>query len=414
MSELDPALPHLPYFERLARLEESSPEFRALSAGLVTLRLFDAWVTEGVHVTAPEAWGLRAVREAIAAAEPRSATRALLMSAVDSMEPANPPAKLALVLPRLMAYARALQFDGEWDLATDVYRTILAHAEPSEHADTVIVADLQLAASLRTMARWDEARDAYREAGEIALRTGDMLNVLKSRIGEANVHTDRGNLPEAERILDQTIGAAEELGMPELRSLALHDRATTAHRRGDFDSAAAMQYMALQDAREGTARDRVLADLAASFFELGLLTAARDANLVLAATAIEQFTRWQATINLMELAGVDRFEPVFEQYRRELASAALPPILSAWYFYYLGQGHRIFGHTAQARAALERSLDIAERNHLNQDVFKAQQALDDLARDVPITVPTPTAATPKVAEAAAGVRRMRELAGIQA
>jgi len=414
MSGQEPALSHIPFFERLGRLDERSAEFRELAAGLVTLRLFDAWMHEGAHVTAPDAWGLRAVRESIAAAEVRSPVRALLASAVDAMEPSEPLIRLAVVLPRFMAYARTLQFDGRWDLAIDVYRTILAHAEPTGHADHVIAANLQLAAGLRTLARWDEARDAYREAGEIALMSGDMANVLKSRIGEANVHTERGNLPEAERILDRAIVDAESMGMLEVRSLALHDRAHAASRRGDHDSAVAMQYMALHDAPEGTARDRVLADLAASFFEIGLRPAARDANLVLAATAQEQFTRWQATINLMELAAVDHFEPLFEQYRRELVGAPLPPVLLAWYGYYVGQGYRIFAHTRKAQGAFEQALAHAQQNELNQVVFKTEQALQELRDEVPVAVTPEPASSPRVAAAAAGIRRLREAAGIAA
>ena len=159
----------------------------------------------------------------------------------------------------------------------------------------------------------------------------------------------------------------------------------------------------------------MLADLAASFFEIGLRTAARDANLVLAATALEQYTRWQATINLMELAGADRFEPLFEQYRRELASAALPPILSAWYFFYVGQGHRMFAHTEQARAALERSLEIAQRNNLNQVALPGRAGAGRAeGRTSRRRSPPAPETSPAVAEAAAGVRRLRELAGIEA
>jgi len=227
------------------------------------------------------------------------------------------------------------------------------------------------------------------------------------------VLTERGNLPEAESILDQTILDAEQLGMTELRALALQDRAHTAHRRGDYDAAIAMQYLALQDVRTDNSRDRVLADLAASFFEIGLHTAARDANLVLAATAQEQFTRWQATINLMELAGADHFEPVFEQYRRELSTAALPPALSAWYFFYSGQGFRIFDRPEQARVAFERALEIAQQHQLNQVTFHAEQALGDLRDHIAIEGAAAAATTPMVEEAAAGVRKMRELAGIK-
>jgi tetratricopeptide (TPR) repeat protein len=413
MNAPGPVLSHLPFFERLSAESDGSASFRAISAGLVTLRLFDAWVLEGSHVAAADAWGMRAVREAVFAMDEGTTSRALLASVLDSMDPGGASARIALVTPRLMAYARALQLDGEWSLATDVYRTVLAQADPLKDADSVINANLQLAACSRTLARWDEAWEAYGDAGEVAALTGDIMSLLKSRIGEANVLTDRGNLPEAEKILDQTIADAEQMGLKELRAIALQDRAHAAHRRGDYDASVAMQYLALQDVRTDSARDRVLADLAASFFEIGLRTAARDANLVLAATAQEQYTRWQATINLMELASTERFEPVFEQYRRELSTAALPPVLQAWYFFYVGQGYRMFDHVDQARVALEGAIDFAHRHGLNQVVFHAERALGDLKDGVSLVVPAQRANSPMVEQAAEGVRRMRELAGIR-
>jgi hypothetical protein len=115
----------------------------------------------------------------------------------------------------------------------------------------------------------------------------------------------------------------------------------------------------------------------------------------------------------MELAATERYEPVFEQYRRELAAAALPPVLSAWYFFYVGQGYRMFDHPEQARTSLERAIEIAEAHQLNQVVFHAEQALGDLKDGVPLSVPAQAAPSPIVEDAAEGVRRMRELAGIR-
>jgi len=413
MGEAQPTLTHLTFFERAGALEEGSVQFLEVSAGLVTLRLFDAWVLEGAHVNASDAWGARAVREAIDHIDAGSSARALLTSILDAMDARASHAKIALVTPRLLAYARLLQMGAEWALAADVYRTVLAHAHPLHDSDSVINANLLLGASLRTLAQFDEAWTAYENAAEVAALTGDVMNMLKARIGQANVYFNRGNVPEAERILDETISDAEQLGMRELRSIALHDRSQMAHSRGDYDAAVAMQYVALQDARPGTARDRVLADLAACFFEIGLRSAARDANLVLASTAQEQYIRWQADINLMELAASDGYEPVFEQYRRNLASAALPPMLAGWYQFYVGQGYRAFGHLDLARVALEHALAVAERHSLNQVYFHAEQALGDLKDGVGLVITPTREASALVADAADGVRRMRELAGIQ-
>ncbi|HEU4643285.1 MAG TPA: hypothetical protein VFS44_12595, partial [Gemmatimonadaceae bacterium] len=106
MGSSDAVLPHYAFFEALAGMSESDAEWRSASAGLVTLRLFDAWVAEGSRVVAADAWSLRAVRETIGAVDARSSHRALLTSVVDSMMLAG-SVRVAVVAPRLMAYARA-------------------------------------------------------------------------------------------------------------------------------------------------------------------------------------------------------------------------------------------------------------------------------------------------------------------
>src|SRR5918911_3033212 len=241
MGRCNRAFPHLPYFEALTHIEESSAEWRATSAGLVTLRLFDAWVRDGTHVVAADAWGLRAVREVIAAIELGNSARALLTSVVDAMA-AAPTVRVSVVAPRLMAYARGLQFDGHWTLAADVYRTVIAHSQPVEDADIVVAANMQLGACLRVLAEWSEATTAYTTAGQIAALTGDVMNVLRARLAEANLAMDRGNLPQAEAILDETIRGAAEAGQAHIRAMALQDRGVVARRRGDYESAVRMEY----------------------------------------------------------------------------------------------------------------------------------------------------------------------------
>src|SRR3712207_3703847 len=57
--EHDRTLRHLAFFEELSALDEGDAEWRAMSAGLVVLRLVDAWMEEGAHVVTGDAWGLR-------------------------------------------------------------------------------------------------------------------------------------------------------------------------------------------------------------------------------------------------------------------------------------------------------------------------------------------------------------------
>jgi tetratricopeptide (TPR) repeat protein len=379
---------------------------------LVALRLFDAWVEDGPSVVAADAWSVRAVREAIALVDRRNTHRALLTSIVDAMT-AVPLVRIAMVAPRLMAYARSLQLDGRWRLAADVYRTVIAHAHPVEDADVVITANMQLGACLRMLAEWGEAAVAYATAGQIAALSGDIVSVLRSRVSEANIAIDRGNLPQAEAILDETIARARATRHTETTSLALHARAHVAHQRGEYDLAVRLAYEALEGTREPTARDRLLAGIATSFSELGLRDAARDAYLILAATARDQYVRWTATINLMELAALDHVEPLFEQYRRELADGRMPPALAAYYYYYVGQGYRVFHHSELARPALERALEIAAAHEINQVLFEAESSLAELKAGSHPAAPSPAQEPSSEAiEVASAIHDMRQMAGV--
>ncbi|HEY9516500.1 MAG TPA: hypothetical protein VIQ74_12540, partial [Gemmatimonadaceae bacterium] len=276
----------------------------------------------------------------------------------------------------------------------------------------VISAHMQLGACLRILARWEEAVQAYAYAGLVAEGVGDVMNVLRSRIAEANLATDRGNLPLAEEILDETIELAGDPELINVRSIALHDRSIVAYHRGQYNTAIGIAYSALGGMSDQAARDRVLVDIGAMFWEIGLYSAARDANLVLAATAQEQYTRWVATINLLEMAGVDHIEPAFEQYRRELDHAELPATLSAQYHYHLALGYQMFNRPDDARTEFERAIAIASANHFNQVAISAEQGLEALRAGLEPAVRKSAAPSAAVAKVASAIHKMRTLAGV--
>ncbi len=408
-------LPHFVFFETLAQEEsEDTPEWRAISAGLLTLRCFDAWATDSdARATHGDSWGVRLVRRRVEEIPAGTPVRALLLSILEAMS-SKTCAGPAAVAPRLMAYARGLQFDAKWALAADVYGTVISHADTETDPDLVISAHMQLGACLRVLARWEEAVRSYTIAGLVAEGIGDLMGVLKARVAEANVAMARGNLPKAEDILDATIASAGSSNeLVEVRAIALQDRGIVARQRGDFDCAINYTYAALQSFEDQVAKDRALADLAAIFYDIGLLSAARDANLMLAATAQERYTRWVAVINLLEIAAFDGREPVFEQYRRELGEAELPPILSAYYNLYVGQGYRMLGNPDQARTALERAMEVATRHDVNEVIIKAEQSLQELAMGDAIQARIANEAPSEdVARVATAVREMRTLAGV--
>ena len=404
-------LRHLPFFIELSRLRESDDAWHTTTAGLVVLRLVDAWIEEGPSAVAADAWGPRAVRTAIDEIRARTPVRSILSGVVDAMT-GSKTVDIGKVAPRLMAYARSLDFEGKWQLAIDVYQTVVAHVHPVHEPDLAIDANMRLGYCGRMVGDWDLAATGYGQAGQIAEREGDLMGVLRSQIGVAKLSLSRGNMPRAESMLDETIERADANGFTELRAIALHDRATVAHARGDYHRAIRFAYEALDGITMPSARDRVLADVATFFLALGVRSAARDAYLILAATAQEQYSRWSSTLNLMEIAALDKCEPAFEQYRRELSEAPLPPRLEAQYHLQAGIGHDIFGNADSARESVEQAMEVASKHQLHQIAFQAAECLKQVMKGIR-RVPQPTSfESADLAPVAEALREMRVAAGV--
>jgi tetratricopeptide (TPR) repeat protein len=264
-------------------------------------------------------------------------------------------------------------------LAEDVYRTVVAHSHPARERALAVDASLRAAYCARMRGGLDEAAAAYDAAARLAADDGDLVRQLRVRVGRARLAAERGNLPEAERMLDATIRRARADGLDAVCAVALHDRAIVARRRGRIAQAVRFAYDALDKTTVPSDRDRVLSDIATMFVTLGVRSVARDAFLVIAATAQEQAVRWTATINLMEIASVDGQEGAFEMYRRELDAAPLPPWQRAELLLHAGEGHARFGRTDEAGDSLRRAAALAEEYGFNRTLFAAEASLARLA-----------------------------------
>jgi len=371
-------LRHLAFFEELARLDESDPSWRSVSAGLVTMRLADSWLAGDVRGGA-DAWAISAVRTAIDEVPNTTPIRRILRAVVDSIA-ASPIAEAHALSPRLMAYGQALEYDAKWSLAADVYQTIIAHSSPVDDADLVVAAFLQLAFCQRTVGDLDSAAAAYEQASRVALAAGDMIGVLRGRLGDAKLAMARGNLPRAELILEETIERAKSSGLDDVHARALTDRAFVAGSRNQHERAIRYSYDALELSKSQRDRDRILANIATGFRYLGLLDVARDAYIVLAATAQEQYIRWMSELNLMELAAAQGVELEFDKYRRDLEAADFTPQLRVTYLLHVGRGYNALGDASVAIPYLERAIELASKHQLNQLMFEAEEALADAKR----------------------------------
>jgi hypothetical protein len=402
-------LPHLPYFEVLASADEGLPVWAPTIAGLAVLSFVDSARADASVVDAD--WtGMKAASDAVAALREGSPLRRPMLAILERLRDGG--SDWTGINRALFNYGRALDIEGHWSLAADVFATVADIARDHRDAAMAIEATTALGGAARRSGDWDRSAHSYAAAAHLADAIGDRASGLTVQVGTANTHIARGNLPAARMILDDVIAAAGKWGLDGVEAIALHGRASVAHLQGQFADTIDYAYKALEKTTNATARDSIMADLAAAFAEIGLRTAARDAHMVIALTSAQQWVRWQATINLMELAALDGEEPAFDSYANELRYAALDPRLRSYFLLYFGQGALAFGRIEEGRTALADAQEFSLRHKINQVAHEASAALasiDSGAVRRP-SAPAQTSFTHNVEAVAAAITRLRESA----
>jgi len=366
---------HQAYFEFLAGSDQNAPAWHPVLAGLAVLRLIDSRLGEESRGATDWA-SLESTKSAVTVLNEGDPVRGILLRLIEAVGGEE-------ILPEsigreLLAYGRALNFEGRWALACDVFATADKLTGAPHHPHISIESNIALGAASRRMSDWDTSAQAYARAAHLAGALGDKAAELHVDVGRATTHMVRGNLPAADSILDGVIEQARNGGMNDVLGRALHSRLSVAHSRGDYAEAIRVGGEALEVMTDLTQRDGLLSDIAAAFGGLGLHDAARDGYLIVAATAQSQWVRWQATLNLMELAAIDDREADFEAYAREMASAPLDPKLRASYYLYLGAGQEKFGSDAEAEASFAEALAVAQKHQLHQLAHEATVAISTL------------------------------------
>jgi tetratricopeptide (TPR) repeat protein len=367
---------HQVYFDTLGSMKEDSASWRSVFAGLSVLRLVDSYADGGSSVD-PASWApLHSVRTAIEGVSEGDPIRGVLTTVVEEVT------KRAViddtVCASLLAYGRPLEYEASWSLATDVFSTVAKLARPEKNAKLAVEANVAVGGAARRNGDWETSARAYSQAAFIADTLGDREGVLTVQVGIANTYLAKGNLPHAQTILDDVIVQARDQDMTKVYARAMHSRATLAGRRGDYAEGLKLAYEALEHTTTPAERDQVLGDIGGLFSTLGLHDAARDAQLILAATAQTKLVRWSALLNLMELSGLEGNQEIFDSYARELAREPLNAWVRSHYLLFLGEGFARFSRYDAAEEALHEASTFAEANQIHEIAFKAQSALVNL------------------------------------
>jgi tetratricopeptide (TPR) repeat protein len=412
-------LPHRAYIEALAEASEGSPAWHAIVAGYAALQLFECWLGGGLGAAPPSMLEVQRIWRYVEAVPETCVERRCLTQLVDSIEitlvasPRPIAERRAAVGRAVECYARLLRYEAQWGLAGDVYGALIDFGRSTNDTARLLDSMLMRGYSLRMAGRLDEASAAYAALRRAAEDANDERYRLESHLSDAKIAVERGNYGVARDLLDRTLADARAAKCWVVVAKCLTDLANVAAIQGDLELSLRCSHEALALHDDPIGRERILANIALTFAKMGLREAARDAGLLVLATAQDRTTRLNVTTNLMELAYLDRRELVFEQYRRELAREVMMPNVEATFLQVSAEGLRVFGRIPEAKRAAERMLDVASRHALHEYVIRADSLLEAIEQPPPAR---PPAALPSqyVADVARTIAEMRVAAGLPA
>lgn len=362
------------FFEALDRLEPSSPDWQALSVGLVVMRAV-AGIMHGI--TAPPRW---ATIEAVQALDSTTfLERPVLSRLVDLLLQQRPYMQIVVELGGpLMSYGRFLQGRSRWALAVPVFDLAALAARDAEEQELEFQARLMAAFSIRMWRDFDAALGRYAELYRLAKVRSNVRFALEARLGAVKVLLDRGNVPKAKRHLDvirHRAKAANERGVLGKTYIEL---ARVHGMRHQYEESIRASYAALQLAEDSRDRDRIAINMGLAYRELRRNDLARAVLLTVSETAQEPEQRCIATLALANVAVDDHNGPAAGAYLTRLRAQSLPPVLLAELHEVEGRWAQACGNRNGAEQAYEAMRQVSEAAQLAELVLRADAALAGL------------------------------------
>ncbi len=405
---------HAPFLER-ARIErEHDREFPARLAlgAYVVARVVDRLLSglQGVEAQEGFSWQVAAVRRHLADLPSDAPESAHLRGIADAVP--NDPIPTPALRLCLTAYAYFLEHEARLDEALDVLglasRAHGTSVPPAEFAALALFAGRLN----RLLARWGAANTCYQRAEDAAASTGDMVTVLRSRLGRAAVVRGQGNLPLSRTMAQEVAGMAERVSLRDVEAMAWADLGAVLELQGCLEDSVKAKYRAFQLTEDSLSRMRVLGDLGIGLLQLKAYASARLAFEIVAASETSFMVRTNAVLELMELESASGNRMAFERNRAqaEASRERMPPSMVADFHFKAGVGMARFGRHKRANEFMTAGLRFAEEHRLNVWYFKFERELKALETQAASEAREPEPATPAtfespvVEEVAVGLR----------
>jgi tetratricopeptide (TPR) repeat protein len=376
-------LSHEPFLERarLQREQEQDASARLALGAYVVARLVDKLLTRKSDDGDLDGfrWQLDAVRRHVDELPLDAPETAHLTGVVAAVSAEGRPGQSLWM--SLNAYAYFLEHEGRLEESLEML-TLAARAQGPVTPPTDFTAYALFAGRLnRQLARWDVATACYGAAEEAATKTGDLLSMLRGRLGKGAVHRGQGNYPLARAVAEDVVREATELGLTDAKAMAYADLGTICIFQGRRVEALEAHYQAFRLTQDIMQSMRVLSDLALDLRELGAQEAARLAFQIVVNSNAKLLVRANALLELMDLESSTGNRVAFERCRAAVEEIRnrLSPSMATDYQFKLGTGFARFAQVVRAGDAFRGGLKLAETHRLNAWYFKMEQALDNLA-----------------------------------
>jgi tetratricopeptide (TPR) repeat protein len=411
MGSSEDIMSNAPFLERarLEREQERDASAQLALGGYLVARLIERLLTsdDATESRLGLRWQLEAVRRHVRELPPDLPESAHLRGITDAVHTDGRP--LGGLRLSIMAYAYFLEHEARLEEALQTLalavRTYGALVPPNDFATTALFAGRLN----RLLARWPTATACYAAAENAAEAIGDMVIVLRSRLGRSAVLRGEGNLPLARAMVEDVARVAARAQLREVEAMAYTDIGAVLALQGNRVEAVQANYRAFQLTEDSLQRMRVLGDLGIGLLELGAWEAARTAFELVVSSKTSFLVRTNGLLELMELESAAGNRMAFERRRAavEEVRERMPPSMLADLHFKAGIGWARFGQVSRAREMLSAGLRLSETHRLNAWYFRFERVLANLGGCEPHEPDRATPSvqdTPAVEEVAVGLR----------
>ena len=358
-------LTHEAYLDTLRAMRSTNPTWQSTLAGYLVLRLIDGWLDEDAVLVCRDQNGLQAVCETLSQVSQRDPAQPLLRELVDIVTQTE-TRTTARLEPLMIRYGRLLFQQERWQLALDVFASLMSHSLASHEISTAVSAAIRLAYVFKELGQVGQAEDTYQFVFQNSSPDHTPELYWLGQVGFSDMLALRGQAQEARIILDTMVTATRARGLDALYEDALCTRCSHAMERQDYRTAVRVGVATIPHISDPRKRHRLRTNIGAGFVGCGEYDAAKQILLPELEQPDSEIMRQNILLNLLEIAVQEGDQTALQRYDREIAPALTRPMALANYYLYTARNHYNLDDIAHAREGWRNALAISADSGLIQ------------------------------------------------